>query len=214
MKHGFRKKRGTFKRRKYSSRVSRGLKSLIPELQTLDTVNGATRFDSTGFYQLEFDPSRTATDYSNRIGSKTVIKSILVQGTFQAGTVQTAVSQHCRIVFFWDKQPNNAAPTSPLPLITMSPTSLMEPQFSNRFKILFDKDFCMSGVGGQVTPGSNEMHFKYYHRCNLVTRFSSNAGGIGDIVTGALYILFVGDTAPGTNSSPTFTWSTRVRFVQ
>lgn len=211
-------RRGPFKGKRRRSRrmmkVWRRLGSRIPELQTQDTVNGATRFDNTGFYQLEFVPT-VGTGYSNRIGLKATIKSILVQGTLLPGSLQTSVPQHCRILLFWDRQPNNAAPASPLPLLSLTPISLPDPQFQNRFKILWDKGFCISGVTGtSVAPSSQEMEVKYYKKCNLVTKFSASAGVIADIVSGALYLLFIGDTAPGTNTSPTMTWSTRIRFVQ
>lgn len=205
---------GQRRRRRRTTTVSPLTIKRIPDLQTIDTVANGVQMSTAVNTALMFVPTRNNTNYTDRIGDQTTITSILFQCTFSRGAAQLAVTgQHVRILLFWDRQPNGAFPAGNLPLINATPTGLIDPQYTRRFKCLFDHDVCIGPSGTEVSASSSELHFKYYKKCSLVTRFIGNGGSIADIETGALILYAIGDTAITANNVPVVNYSCRCKFT-
>lgn len=155
-------------------------------------------------------------DFNNRIGRKTLIKSLFIRGRlfWEAGSLNTN-SQHARMIVLWDTQPNGAAPAATDVLVSAETASQLNPNNRDRFKVLCDKQFVMGPFNG-ATPafGVPAGHsIKLYKKLSLETIFNSTNGGtIGDINSGALYMFWIGTVASGTNDLNAIL-STRVRYV-
>lgn len=184
---------------------------------------GVTEYiiDSTGNFRL-MNLVVLGADYNQRIGRKTINKSMFIRGyisptwahTLPVGTVDYPTI-HYRMIIFIDCQPNGVPPTILELLNTASPSSMLNLNNRDRFLILKDKMFQWgpyqkfddSGLCFQVIPN----HLKIYKRLNLETIFSTSAGTVADISSNCLWMFqLTNRAAPNTVTS---LLSTRVRFV-
>lgn len=175
--------------------------------------------NTTGTFTLLFVPT-LGSDYNNRIGRKTVSKSIYIRGwLFIRAAVNLAntpvPAQMCRFIIFIDSQPNGQTPAVTDLLLSAGVASQLNPNNRDRFRIIKDKQFVMDPyfANDQSQIWNRTVHaIKCYKKINLETIFGqTTAGSIGDINTGALYMFWLGSTAAGDTQS-TATVSTRVRF--
>lgn len=99
--------------------------------------------------------------------------------------------------------------------------SHLNPNNRDRFKILWDKQYVFGPIKVDNTAtqsygwaqGPSVYQVKFFKKMKLETIFNSgSAGTIADIQSGALYLLTIGTTAPGTNTDADFIVTTRVRF--
>lgn len=129
-----------------------------------------------------------ATSY-NRIGTKILIKSIMFQACFSlAGTV--AANDLVRYMLVYDHQPNGAFPALSTILsanIGTAPTFYGAINMANRsrFIILRDRIQAIDSDGGNGAMIS----VKEFVKCKLETQFKSSTSSIGDITTGAIYLV-------------------------
>lgn len=127
-----------------------------------------------------------ATSY-NRIGTKIVIKSIKFDATF---TLRGTAPQNCvaRWMIVYDRQPNGSFPAFSALLsdnISTVPTLYSGVNMSNRsrFSVLRDQIVPLDADHCQIH------HANCYIRTRLETQFTSTTSTIGDITTGALYLV-------------------------
>lgn len=166
------------------------------------------------------------TDMVNRIGRKTMIKSIQVRGyMYPEAAKGMAVSaipiQDAFVMLLWDTQPNGAAPGVLDILNTTSPASMLNLNNRDRFKVIKRKHlvfdaFAYNSNATLSLAGFNRtiQPIEIYVKCNLETIFNSvNGGTIADINTGALYFVTYGSEATGANTDLQITWTSRVRFL-
>lgn len=185
------------------------------ELGTKD-VSGTAVASTTQINTLLFVPTRTGNTYEDRHGDSTTIKTIRLRYTIK-GPVAGATNvnaQWVRVVLYWDNQPNGAVPTLPLPFSANTVLSLMDPQYSYRFKILSDKRFYIAA--GSWNLGNNDVcaQYEYFkNNLDLVSNYSGNAGTIADLTTGALHLFVCSDTAVVAGENPIVTFQSRVRFI-
>lgn len=164
-------------------------------------------------------------DMQNRIGRKIQIKSFYVRGyisTIKAaagGVAGTTAAQQVRMIVLADLQPNG---------VLLTPTDVLGTSFQvqsqlnlnnrDRFKVYTDKTFVFDPYqygtvsGSSVSSATNQIRqVKVYKKINLETVFNgSSTGGIADISSGALYIMFIGSQASTEACAPYI--STRVRY--
>lgn len=167
------------------------------------------------------------TDYTARIGRKTVINSVYIKGKVYLAcdlvpTTPVAVpGQKCRFILFVDNQPNGAAPAVTDLLNNASGVNAqLNLNNRDRFRILKDKTFVfdpyiLSTTATQAVAGFNHTisNFKMFKRCKIETIFNATNGGtIADINSGALYMFWVGEQVAGT-LQVNFEGTTRVRFL-
>jgi len=153
----------------------------------------------------------TGTDYTNRIGRKIIMKSILMRfWLLPVGTTES-LGDYVRVMLVYDKQSNSAAPTVADILNT---ATYLEPNNLNnrdRFVILKDKSVTFNPANwaaGAVTTGDPQTkQLKFYKRCHTETIFSGTGATVGSIQSGSLYLLMISSTAESV-----IAWNSRVRF--
>lgn len=134
----------------------------------------------------ELNPVQQGATSYNRIGTKILIKSIDFRANFYlAGSapVYTAV----RYLLVYDRQPNGAFPAIASILsenIGTPPVHLSGVNMANRsrFVVLRDRQIIL-------TAQDNMTSVKEFVKTKLETQFSANTGAIGDITTGAIYLI-------------------------
>lgn len=204
--------------------ATRGYTPNSVELKVADVAVGTVNVNTTGSFNLICNPT-LGSDFTNRIGRKIRIKSYYVRGyvVVQAALVPTSpISTGCqmgRMIVFFDCQPNGAAPAVTDLLNTASPSSHLNLNNRDRFKILTDKTFVFdpfvynTTATQSVITGTNTIRpLKKYKRCDLEVIYNATSGGtIADINSGALYMFWIGSTASGTSQINAVV-GTRVRY--
>lgn len=166
-------------------------------------------------------------DFDNRIGRKTMIKSVYVRGNLQIRNAAAAPAlntntfnppQLCRMIIMVDLQPNGATPLITDLLTSATVQAQLNPNNRDRFRIIKDKQYSLDLLNisnnGNVLYGfeNRTTHdIKCYKKLNLETIFNqTNAGSIGDISSGALYMVWMGSNNSAVGAVANL--STRVRF--
>ena len=113
-----------------------------------------------------------------------------------------------RIVIVYDKQANATAP-SPTDVF-LSNDYLSQNNLNNRDHFTILQDYISDPIAAQ---GDFCVNIKFYKKMNLETMFNAgNAGTIGDISSGSLYMFFAQAGTTATAASG-FSYNTRVRFL-
>jgi len=155
----------------------------------------------------------TGTDFTNRIGRKVCWKSILMNGVLTPTDATSNVSL-ARIMLVWDSQPNGALPAITDVLNAAVPTAPMNLNNRDRFRVLLDKRFVLGPYNTTATQSVASNIIREHHmykKINLETIFDGTTNAIGDIQSGSLFLLTIGNqTSPeGAN----WTASIRLRFT-
>ncbi len=196
------------------------------ERKFFDLTGATYGVSDTGSFTLLHIPI-LGSDFYNRIGRKTVIKSVYIRGQVLCrnagiapaiGTSSFTEPQLLRMIVFVDLQPNGAAPAITDLLVNAVVNAQLNPNNRDRFKVIKDKQYTMdalilANVGGVFSGAVNRTShdIKCYKKLNIETIFNqTNGGTIGDINSGALYMFWMGSgTIPNTSIASV---STRVRF--
>lgn len=144
------------------------------------------------------------TDFTNRIGRRMNIKSVLVRGFATVGA--TATSGTYRWLLVWDRQPNAVACVITDVLSATSTLGVQNLTNRERFVVLADK------TGWVESTQATQKPIKKYLKCNLETTNGGTAATIGSIQTGALWFITVGTVATGV-TSPLINVTVRVRYT-
>lgn len=171
--------------------------------------------------------------FYNRIGRRTHMKSIHVTGQVVPSANTTAgTNEYIRIMLIYDRQPNGSFPAIADLLLdygndgTTFTTSLSKMNMNNveRFAILRDKRVCLvsneqTAITGQYatlgTDSQNDVNW-FVPLKDLETHYKSttNPAAIGDVATGALYLVTFGSVAAAGNASGyVLNYNARLRFV-
>lgn len=154
------------------------------------------------------------TGATNRIGRKTLVRKIFIRGTLLSNPAQLIDGTHdegvysslpvkCRVILFWDMQPNGVqANISELLQYNISDANIdamLNLNYRDRFRVVKDKTYLFDpvtvivnglGVTERATFNRTINSFKIFKKCKVPVIFNQgNAGTIGDISTGALYLL-------------------------
>lgn len=182
------------------------IKRNIKDLQYFDQTIGSGAVGTTMIYQTLFFPTQ-GTTATSRYGDRTSIKSIRWNFRLNPGSGQAA-NITCRVVLFWDNQPNGANPSSPLPLLTASIYALPHPDYRYRFTILRDflipvQPISVNQTGFSSNSNQDVIQRGYLRNLDFVSQFISNNGNVTDLASGALCMIFISDTAVVVNQNPT-----------
>lgn len=189
------------------------------EKKVIDTYYNATvQADGSNFLLL--NGTKPGSQNYDRIGRKISMKSLQVHGKLNVLSNETTTGFCIRMLIVYDKQPNGASPTYGDIIKSQDITGATSSTYSDfvnldnrdRFEIIRDH-FIQLGqftttpdyATGPLTVPINE-YLKLANR--EVCYNAGNAGTIGDIQSGALYMFLVADNA-GANSDLSF----RVRFT-
>jgi len=151
-------------------------------------------------------------DEINRLGRNVLLKSFQMRGELQANTA--GVQAMARIMLVYDRQPNRALAAITDILQSGSVYGMKNLDNQDRFVILMDKLFSVIGTNTSVGIESAQRAIqKYIKLGSLVANYQVGAtGAIGEVNTGALLLVTIGDMVAGT-TAPNFGLITRTRFV-
>lgn len=125
------------------------------------------------------------TTASTRVGRKVTIKSILLRYSFNLGATSTGGSP-LRILVVYDRQSNAAAPAITDILLSDAFTSQNNLSNRERFITIFDHITTPISVQGEYAVAD-----VLYKSVNFEQMFNTgNAGTIGDISSGAIYVFY------------------------
>lgn len=182
------------------------------ERKLVDTVVTGSVMDVVGNVTL-INGVATGTDFTNRIGRKINVKSILVRALARPQDGVT-VARFVRMMVVLDTQPNSALAGITDILTTSTALSPLNLNNRDRFRVLIDKQQWHGGgdtTAGQAFSDHNSGIFHKYKRCNFDTIFDGTDATIASIQSGALLFVTIGSAAAGDSS--TLDFYTRVRFV-
>jgi len=157
------------------------------------TVNN--NMDTTGVLLL-LNGLQPGSSASQRIGMKVAIRSLEMKliGFANNGT---GVDQEHRWLVLLDRQANGAAPTALTDFLAAGNTKgLRNLANRRRFKIIRDKRYYVNASG---EPGSaREFNLYMKFRRPLMVEYNAGvAGTVADIVSNSLYLVLIGQYAPG-----------------
>jgi len=182
------------------------------ERKLIDTVVTDSAMDTTGTVTL-LNGCATGTDFTNRIGRKINVKSILVRGLAEPQD-GTTVARFLRWMLVLDTQPNGALATITDILTTSTSLSPLNLNNRDRFKVLVDKQMLNGGGDTTATQAFSDRNSSITHKykkCNFDTIYDGTGATIADIQSGALLLVTIGSAAAGSGSD--MTYYARVRFV-
>lgn len=200
------------------------------ELHSIDVPLTSVDADSTGSFNL-LNGTIPGDNLQNRDSRKIQMRKALIRGVLRfdkAGT--TPIDDVVRIILFYDRQSNGAAPAIADVLRnvdsagTTTTSSLSAVQLANsaRFLILRDEMWHMpitdatNAITGRLLGDvpSKGSSFKWFVKLpNLETHYNAGvAGTVADITTGALFLLVLGRSA-NADSQWGLTFESRVRFA-
>lgn len=203
-------KRSLFKKapaRALKSNYSKNQGNHGNELKDLDTLLGpsgsALSFSTTGSVTLINGVSQ-GTDFTNRVGRKFQIRSVLIRGQVNLGATPT--SSVVRWMLVYDKQANGVAPAIGDIVFQPYPGACNNLTNRDRFVVLADKTFEVD------TQGPSKRAIKKYMKCNLETVNGGTGATVASIQTGALYFVTMGDLATGVTAPVLGETTCRIRF--
>lgn len=169
------------------------------------------------------------TDILNRIGRKIVVKSLTYRYTLSCaaadliaapGVTFYAPQNMIRMIILWDMQPNGAAPALADVLANAADnTSQLNLNNRDRFRIVKDKMFSFdpfwhTTIGDFMGFNHTTTNHKGYKKFSQEVIFNAgNAAAVGDINSGSLYMIFLGNQAAAANRNINLVGNTRVRFT-
>lgn len=170
-------------------------------------------------------------DYNNRVGRKTLNKSVFIRyairpvpfwknggsGYGDVGDKFVVPPSVVRMILVLDEQTNGVAPTVANVLDNTNNviTAQLNPDNRERFKILMDKELCLSGFTGEVIS-STPLSFltgwtgtsgnlpavcgKKFKKLALPTIFNGGmTANVSAISTGSIYLMILPETVYSTN---------------
>jgi hypothetical protein len=156
------------------------------------TMNVGVVSDTTGGVQL-LNGIALGTALDQRLGRE--VRCGLLRGNLLSYvTAATGVDQIHRILLVWDKQPNGAALAI---LDVLDATTVYAQQNianTSRFKILWD---VFHALNASAEPGSLKAIEVSIPIKKVAIYNSGGAGTVADIATGSLYLISLGNIAPG-----------------
>lgn len=198
-----------------------------PELKVVDSGATLAQMNTTGTFIL-LNGTQQGNDYTNRLGRKFTCRSIYARGFITPEYDESALgaiavpSQMGRIIVFIDKQANGAAPTTTDLLAQALPTSPLNLNNRDRFKVIFDDQFVFGPIlsittatQAQAAFGGDQIH-SYHKFKKLEVEVINNAGTAGtvaDIQSGSIYAFYIGSQAAGTNTDLNANIFWRIRFT-
>jgi hypothetical protein len=131
--------------------------------------------------------------YYNRIGSKATIKSIAFAAVFDIATPQTQ-SISIRIMIVYDRQCNGAYPTTD-DILSINDGGMggffnVNLNMANRSRFMILRD----GLYKLDQACQLGICYKTFIKCRLDSEYSTNTGAIGDIRSGAIYLIAFSDS--------------------
>lgn len=181
----------------------RWLKSVINvEKKYLDLIT-AGALPSTGGTLALLNGCTLGDTATNRDGQSVKFVSLNFKGSLAMNN--SAETTFVRIAFVIDRQPNAGTTTVSNIWSSATPTALRGIGTGYRYHVLKDMQFALSNGGRESVYFEKTLKLRFHTRYN-----TSNNGDVTDIVTNALYMVYLSDQATNT---PTLNINTRLRFI-
>lgn len=189
-----------------------------PEIKLVDglaATPGANNLvlDSTGTIQ-PVNLIASGSGFNNRIGRKIEMQSLHLHGVITQTGTSTVSTDYTRICVVYDRQTNGAIPSLTDIFTNYSQTSVtsstvfsdLNPDERERFVILADYRLVLpattaagtTGASDGLQPTFNINRFVKLNGASTIYKGDSSPSVIGDVATGALYVITMGSYAPGT----------------
>lgn len=177
----------------------------------VDLANAAYACNMTGTVTLLATVPQGASVVT-RVGKKILWKNVQCHGYVQGDT--TAVANRYDISIVYDKRPTGATPSINDIYVSAHPNTFPYDDNIGRFKILKRVVGTCLGASGATAADATSIDVDFFLPLkNLPAVFkSAGTGAIGDIETGALYLVTRGINAAGTTDA-IFTAAFRTRFL-
>jgi len=171
-----------------------------------------------------FNPITQGNTSGTMVGRKCILKSLnftfnIITPPLVAASFGVYKNLPVRVLFFYDKSNNGAAPAVTDLLVQQTTTSLRNLDNIDRFIMLYDKIFQTgqnSTITGSVTynmvGGNLSETIKSYIKMSLPFDGPSTAGAVAGINSGAIFYLAIQDNA-AVSSGTYITGSGRIRFT-
>lgn len=198
--------------RSMSSRLQRA-PGMSRETGFVDLAAAAYAMDTTGSITLIATVAQGAS-VNQRVGKKIILKSLQIRGNLSNNTAAT-VNDACYLIVY-DKRPTGALPAITDILVSVNSNAFNNDANSGRFEIIKRVDQALLGNGSAAANLTDLTYISADAYVDLKGRpvnFKAAAtGAIGDIESGALYLVTVGNTVAGTGAA-TANLAFRTRFL-
>lgn len=230
------KKTGTFKKARSGSHDAVNRTDVWPPIIDKSKSTGAEKkyvdvdttiyqVNTTGSITLLNGLSRGDDAAAQRVGRKVTMTSVNVRGyastesSQNVGGATASTSQMVRCLIVYDSQPNGGTPALVDILKEARPESQLNINNRDRFSVLANWEYAFgpitTGVAG-ITAADNQAMCLNLYRGGLrmpVIFNSNNNGNATDINTGAIWMVWVGNVAAGTNLDANARVTTRCRYL-
>lgn len=184
-----------------------------PELKVIDTANAAYNCSTTGSVTL-INGVAQGTDFTNRIGRKIHLQSVQVRGQLN-GVDDTIVPNRSDLYIIYDKQPNGALPAIGDIFTQATSNSFLNLDNRERFRVLCHRTYVLGATtpatpGLSLAPGIHAVEV-YQHLKDVDTVFDGTTNAIGDINSGSLLMVWIGNELSTTGAEADV--CVRVRFT-
>lgn len=212
------------------------------ETKSVDTAYGTVPFLTAGTVSATplNIPVNGAALYQ-RIGNKITMKSLQIRGLIQvsSGNAAAVAEQVARVIVFYDRQTNGAAPAVADVLLAVTQagatSSLVTDGINmnnrDRFYVLMDMQVLLPAVGingataaSNVTSGidingnsgdANQGQYnvnRFIKLKGLETQYKASAGGVGDIAAGGIFIMCISSADANATAAWNLGFSARLRY--
>jgi len=171
------------------------------ELKCKDTYFQFAALDTAGQWQCCDHLSQGYTNRT-RIGSRVHLVHVQLRAEVIYADAHTTTATH-RLMLFFDRQSNNAVPTMANMFLSIASayTPFVQPinyDYLHRFHVLDDKSFSTSSDYGGASVGNDARHlYQFSSKLDDEVCYTGNAGSYVDILSNALWVFGVGNTAVG-----------------
>lgn len=205
------------------------------EIKSVDVVGSSPNFSTQGAFIL-LNGVQEGSGFYNRVGRKVAMRSLYITGFVKPTLSNTGalVQDWNRLLIFYDRQSNGAPPTLSDVLTdydnagATTTTALSQINMNNRdrFLILKDERIVTPAIGISGAAATTNTFAQYdledpavriktfLKLKNLETHYkaSSNPAVIGDIATGALFLMVVALNGSFASPAWTFQFESRMKY--
>lgn len=203
------------------------------ELKTVDVVPASMLMSSTPVFTL-LNTCQQGAAFYNRIGNRIQMRSVHITGSIaNNAVVPTGQAHYIRFMVVYDRSPAAGTGVGSYPAIgtlladydtngTVTTTSVsgVNPNFTDRFVIIRDQRFYMPNDSNTALTSAAAGILDYTDTANinlycklkgLEAQYSASTGAIGDLSTGALWVLVYGNI-PAASCPYSANWKSRLRY--
>lgn len=147
-----------------------------------------------------------------RDGRIVMMESVQISGIIGKGQA-TCNSECCRVMLVWDNAPNNAAIPTIANILGAAPRSFSFPDVDQqqRYTILLDKKIALGAVTATAAESLSCVCLDQFVKVHKATQYSTLNADQAALLHGALYLITIGDQAPG--AGHTLACAVRTRFT-